>query len=179
MMHDYRILVPGEPVPKARARAGKGGRFYTPKETEEYEKRVRLVALAAKPSGWPMRCRYRIDVTVCRSDRGDLDNYIKAALDAVNPRKAKGGKRPRVAVPGVLWIDDSRVHELAARIVNVLPGEARLELRVTALPVRCERKTCGGRETFYPDDQGRCEDCAARMTTKATRRTPQRRRNAA
>ena len=161
MAVEFRFVVPGEPVPKQRARAGKGGRFYTPKETENYERAVRMVATSARPTGWPMRCRYHVEMVVFRSARGDLDNYAKT-IDALNPRKAKGGKRPRPAVPGVLWIDDSRVYSDEHRIEDVEPAQARMEVRVVAIPVRCKLKTCGGAETYFPDDEDRCETCAAK-----------------
>lgn len=158
MAVECSFVVPGEPVPKQRARAGKGGRFYTPKETENYERTVRMVALSARPTGWPMRCRYHVEMVVFRSARGDLDNYAKT-IDALNPRKAKGS---RPAVPGVLWIDDARVYSDSHRIEDVEPARARLEVRVVATPVRCKLKSCGHAETFFPDDQDRCETCAAR-----------------
>lgn len=172
---EVRFTVPGEPVPKERPRfatTGRGGkalavpRVYTPKSTEEYEKRVRLVAQAAKPTGWPMRCRYVTFVAVYRSiERGDDDNYLKAVKDALNPRRAKGGKRPRPAVPGVLWSDDGRGRKSTVEIFDGDP-HPRTEVRIVAVPVRCKLKGCGGRETFYPDADGRCEGCASKAAAR-------------
>mgnify|MGYP003442549611 FL=1 len=167
----FSFDVPGEPMPKERAEPtvrGKRVVFRTGDRTADYEARVRLVAQANRPANWPLRCRYRMDIVVCRSEKGDIDNYTKAAADSLNPRRAKyagKGARKRLVrahVPGVLWIDDCRVYEGSQRIVDVAPKEARLIVTVCALPVPCVNKRCGGKPTFYPDDGGRCEECAAR-----------------
>lgn len=174
---EVRFTVPGEPVPKERPRfatRGRSGkalavpRVYTPPTTEEYEKRVRLVAQAARPTGWPMRCDYRVAITVYRAARGDWDNYAKAIMDALNPRRAKGGRRPRPAVPGVLWSDDARS---SGGTVSTEPAEGnpRVEVSVMAFPVRCKLKGCGGQTTLYPDEQGRCETCAAKAAARRVR----------
>lgn len=168
------FIVPGEPVPKERARfatTGRGGkalavpRVYTPKTTEDYEKRVRLVAQAARPTGWPMRCDYRVSIQIFRTERGDWDNYVKAIMDALNPRRAKGGKRPRPAVPGVLWTDDARSSggTVTCETVQTNP---RVEVSVMAFPVRCKLKRCGGQETMFPDEDGRCEACQQKHRMK-------------
>ena len=172
------FIVPGEPVPKERAEptirraAGKlRVSFRQGDRTAEYEACVRMIAQAARPAGWPMRCRYRVDLTICRSEPGDKDNYEKAALDSVNPRRAKyagKGARKRLvrpAVPGVLWVDDRRVYEGEQKLVDVAAREARLEVRVTALPVPCERKACDAK-TLYPDDDGWCQACQPKHRTK-------------
>ncbi len=123
-----------------------------------------MIAQAHRPTGWPMRCRYRVDLLIFRSERGDKDNYEKSALDSVNPRRAKykgkGAKRRvvRPAVPGVLWLDDGRVYEGSQAIRDVEPMDARLEVTVTALPVTCSRDACTA-TTLYPDEDGRCSAC--------------------
>lgn len=89
------VRVEGAPVPKGRPRAtARGGRVrtYTPPETAAYEARVAEAARAAmRAYGWPTggwrdpRVRYLVEVAVALpADRGDLDNYLKAAADAVN-----------------------------------------------------------------------------------------------
>ena len=150
MRVEFSFVVPGEPVPKARARvsirAGKV-RTHTPARTQNYEATVRLCGAAARPSGWPMRARYAVEITARRgAARSDLDNIVKAATDALHT---------------VAWQNDSRVYAITARMEDGCekPG---LEVRIVAIPVRCKLKSCGGAETFYPDDEGRCETCAAR-----------------
>ena len=80
------FIVPGEPVPKERAEptirraAGKlRVSFRQGDRTAEYEACVRMIAQAARPAGWPMRCRYRVDLTICRSEPGVFFNDAATA----------------------------------------------------------------------------------------------------
>ena len=178
MRVEMSFVVPGEPVPKGRARVStrqvrtsKGMRtavrMYTPKETEEYEARVRLIAQAHRPTGWPMDCHYALDIEVSRTEQGDWDNYSKCVCDAVNPRRAKRGKRGHAAVPGVLWADDRLVRVAVVRLFDVATAPS-LIMRVTAQPVVCDIATCGA-ETFFPIEN-RCEACAAMLEAKRAAR---------
>ncbi len=104
-MTAIRFVVPGPPVPKARARvvqrSGRS-RAFTPALTARYEKTVATYALCARAAlveRWPLDARYRVEVRVYRRRAGDLDNVVKSALDACN---------------GVLWADDAQVDELHA-----------------------------------------------------------------
>jgi len=150
MRVEFAFTVPGQPVPKGRGRASvRGGKVHirTPEATVAYESTVRLIAATARPSGWPMRARYEVVVRAYRgAARSDLDNLVKAASDALNT---------------IAWADDSRVYRIDAEMSDGAEAP-RLDVRITAHPVRCSRKTCGGRETFYPDEQGRCEECQSR-----------------
>ncbi len=160
------FVVPGEPVPKGRPHASIRRRgkklaihMRTPEKTVDYEARVRIIAQAHKPSGWPMYCHYAVHVCVYRADAsgGDFDNYLKI-VDGLNPRRAKG-KRP--AVLGVLWSDDCRVRYADVEIFDHA-DQPRLEIRVSALTAPCKNKGCGHKCTYHLDAAGRCEDCAAR-----------------
>lgn len=124
------FTVPGKPVPKQRARMGKGGRFYTPPDTRRYEALVRLHALKATqsyrlPRGclprdpWPKSARYGIEVLATWGDARarDLDNLLKSICDGGN---------------GVLWDDDSQIDRKT--ISRTLPEKApRAVVRVTVL----------------------------------------------
>lgn len=104
---DYGITVPGKVVGKGRPRFTKAGHAYTPKATVEFERRVRAVWIAA---GHPMLTGpLAVRVTVVRplpksapksrdgewdTYRPDLDNVVKAVLDALN---------------GVAYEDDAQV----------------------------------------------------------------------
>lgn len=174
------FVVPGEPMPKERAEPTIGKRkredgttqhfakFRPGDRTAEYEKTVRLCAMAARPSDWPRNCRYRMDLVIYRSSPGDKDNYEKSAADGLNPVRAKyKGKGfakhvVRPAVPGVLWLDDRRVYEGEQYIVDVAPKDARMVVVVTAIQVACPNVRCGRALTYYPDEDGRCEQCAAK-----------------
>jgi len=125
-MTDLRFTIPGEPVPKGRARTRvvttKGGKsfasHYTPAETKAYEQKVALLCQAAVSAQrwlWSPKDRFAVTVHVFRTHEGkggDLDNYIKAVSDAingiafaddryiraVNAAMAQDAERPRVEV---------------------------------------------------------------------------------
>lgn len=116
------FTVPGEPVPKGRARAfvraGKIG-HYTPPTTVAYEKLVRLCAMQAMqgrppitgpvsltvaayfsiPNSWSLKKqREAQNGIIHHTKRPDLDNSIKI-VDALN---------------GIVWVDDCQVIQLQA-----------------------------------------------------------------
>lgn len=115
------VHVPGQPVAKARPRMTRSGHVYTPAPSRKYEAMARQCAVLAmrgrerlegavhvgvtvilpvRPS-WPAAKRAAaLSGDVHPTARPDLDNYIKAALDACN---------------AVLWADDCQVVSLAAR----------------------------------------------------------------
>lgn len=112
-MTEIWVEVPGEPVPKGRPRFARNGHVYTPSETVAYEETI----------GWKFRETYtgspfegpvRVTVIVRECNRravhqGDLDNYVKVALDALN---------------GLAWADDRQVVSIAASITreSATPG---------------------------------------------------------
>src|SRR5262245_12759185 len=99
------IIIGGEPVAKGRPRMTRRGFAYTPAATRKYEAHGRLCAQLAMdgrpPINVPVRAEIVIDLPVpaswsgkrrdaaVRGDvrpttRPDADNYVKAALDAIN-----------------------------------------------------------------------------------------------
>lgn len=100
MTDRLRFVVEGEPVPKGRPRfavrkGANGKNFvkpYTPKETEAYADKVRLVAqAAASAQRWKTdeRDRFTVVIAVYRTHYdagGDVDNYGKEILDAIIPK---------------------------------------------------------------------------------------------
>jgi crossover junction endodeoxyribonuclease RusA len=118
-----RFTVAGNPVPKARARRGKGGRHYTPPKTRAFEQRVRWAGIAAASvAGWKPAAgaSYALALFVVFPDRRpkDLDNVLKSVSDALN---------------GVAWLDDAQVHELTVRrsIDRTAP---RVEVQIRRIP---------------------------------------------
>ena len=79
--------VPGPPVPKARPRAGRWGRFYTPQKTVAYERHVGSCALAAVLANrkWVKTSEYQVQLDIYYRDKrsGDLDNLEKSILDGM------------------------------------------------------------------------------------------------
>lgn len=161
---EMSFVVPGHPVPKARARVSfRNGKAHahTPAKTQNFEATVRLCAASARPSGWPLRARYALHLGVfLPHERGDLDNYLKSVGDACN---------------GILWHDDSVKYvgevSMLAAIDQVRP---RVEVRLVATPAHCKLVGCGHAPTLFPDDEGRCEDCST--TTRSRARSPRARR---
>lgn len=109
-----------DPVAKARARAGAGGRFYTPKKTSNYESIVALHAKQAMkwrahidsacvlnlvfhmpiPKSWSQKKRAQaIGGEIRHTSKPDLDNLIKAIKDGLN---------------GIVWVDDAQVVRVVA-----------------------------------------------------------------
>jgi Holliday junction resolvase RusA-like endonuclease len=104
---ELAFVVPGHPVPKARARIvrsaerGAKPRAFTPARSSAWEGRVALMArAAASRSGWRAssdRCCVEI-VLAGLSALADVDNAAKSILDGCN---------------GITWDDDRRVVALA------------------------------------------------------------------
>jgi Holliday junction resolvase RusA-like endonuclease len=99
------ITIGGEPTAKGRPRATRRGFVYTPAKTRRYEAHGRLAAQLAMngrppieapvrvellielpvPSSWSERKRAdAITGAVRPTSRPDVDNYLKAILDAIN-----------------------------------------------------------------------------------------------
>lgn len=130
-MSELRFIVPGEPVPKGRARtrvvttkAGKSfATHYTPAETKAFEQKVALLcqaAVAAHRWLWSPKDRFAVTVRIFRKHEGaggDLDNYVKAVSDAIN---------------GVAFGDDRYVRELVASLVQDVE-QPRVEVVVTRI----------------------------------------------
>jgi Holliday junction resolvase RusA-like endonuclease len=114
------IVIGGVAVAKGRPRVTRKGFVYTPGATRKYEAYRRLAAQEAMvdraPIAVPAKAEISVDLPVPQSwsakrqatalagyirptSRPDTDNYVKAALDAIN---------------GIAITDDSLVVELAA-----------------------------------------------------------------
>lgn len=115
-----RLEIPGRPVPWQRVRTNQG-RFFTPKETREYEEAVAWICKAQRERLGETPCDIEIElhedkaivIVTPRPDepkrklKGDVDNYAKAILDGMQ----KGG----------LMKDDRQVNSL--RLSFVRPTE--------------------------------------------------------
>lgn len=124
------IVIPGQPVPKARPRVLKSGITYTPKRTAEYERLTRLIysakykrpldgsvrmdirAYFAIPKSYPQNKRAALEGTHYPK-RPDPDNIAKIIMDALN---------------GLAYEDDSKVVELS--IEKRYSENPRVEVRI-------------------------------------------------
>lgn len=107
-MTEYRVVFQGAPIAKQRPRMTRSGRAYTPQRTKDAERRI-----AEQYEGPLFEGDVCIDicltkdavaVTIWDADytpvgmRGDIDNYAKTILDALN---------------GLAWNDDRQVAHLS------------------------------------------------------------------
>lgn len=133
--------IPGKCIAKQRARKGKGGNFYTPQPTREYETEVAWQAKIAKKHRKPFTCAVSVDILIHEPippswppsqrkralareilpKKNDLDNKIKSLNDGMN---------------GILYLDDKQVAKITAEhfysetpkaIITVKPYDARKE----------------------------------------------------
>jgi Holliday junction resolvase RusA-like endonuclease len=139
MSDPITIVIGGEAVAKGRPRMTRRGFAYTPAATRKYEAHGRLAAQQAMdgrpPIDVPVRAEITVDLPVPMSwsgkrqdaalrgeisptSRPDVDNYVKAALDAIN---------------AIVVSDDSLVVELRAikqfgavpkLVVTIVPTDA-------------------------------------------------------
>jgi Holliday junction resolvase RusA-like endonuclease len=104
-MAPVRFTVPGDPVPLARPRLGKGRRVYTPARSSQYQDLVALLVRSVAPAGRDSQALFGIQAEFYRSTarRCDLDNLLKSILDGITRADR-------------LWADDSQVREIKARL---------------------------------------------------------------
>lgn len=134
------FAVDGRPVPKGRPRVTRHG-TYTPKSTQIFETAVRAAWLKTGekpfengealevmvnayfpiPSGTPKRKRDGLDLSPYLK-RGDIDNIIKAVLDALN---------------GYAYKDDSAVYSVYGRKIYTM-GEPFTAVTIRSVEDRDE-----------------------------------------
>ena len=119
ILESVSFTVLGPPRAKERARVTSRGTF-TPRRTREYEQAVADQGAWHCGAHWSLDGAYRVLVTFVFADRRrrDIDNCLKAVLDALN---------------GIAWDDDSQVATVRC---SKLVGEApRTEIIVERLAV--------------------------------------------
>jgi Holliday junction resolvase RusA-like endonuclease len=102
------LRIPGEPVPKARPRLGRGNAIYTPDTTIAQERRIANYLKVTYPRlepydggvGLLVRCSFT------GKGRGDWDNLGKLCSDALN-RKA--------------YLDDRQVRRAQVELLSLQP----------------------------------------------------------
>jgi len=108
-----KFIVPGQPVPLARARLGKFGRFYTLKKCLEWQRKVHLFATAAGLRKTDKAIA--IKAVFYRSDnrRLDIDNLQKNLFDALR-----------------YFFDDSQIIEVHVAKRGCEKGAERTEVEI-------------------------------------------------
>lgn len=124
----FFAVIPGTPVPMARARSGRGGRHYTPQKQREWMANVRwALNREAAARGYPIGHERPVELeltfvferaksnkTTAHTQRPDASNLAKLIEDAAN---------------GVLFHDDSQVIRLIANKKWGLPARTEVALR--------------------------------------------------
>lgn len=131
------ICVLGDPKSKARPRLGKGGRTYTPSDTEAAEAllaaRVRNALRGRCPDPAPASFGVMAIFFQEGRQRRDVDNMLKLVMDAIT----LSAKRYRTG----LWVDDSQVSEVSARLVRASDAP-RTHLRVYSTLTEAAPASC-------------------------------------
>lgn len=160
------LCLEGDPKSKARPRLGKGGRTYTPADTEAAEAlvaaRVRNALRGRRPDPAPASFGVMAVFFQQGRQRRDVDNMLKLVMDAVTLSANRYGIG--------LWVDDSQVSEISARLVRA-SDHPRTHLRIystlTEAAPTADCEYCGTSFRTYPSQPGRY--CSRRCAGLASR----------
>ncbi len=130
------FCVPGQPLPKQRARVVNGHGF-TPRKTRDNEAAIRDLARAAMNGQPSYAGPVKLEARFYRADarKVDLDNLCKQVLDSIQmvpARDARGKRKARAAQECVL-VNDSQVREIHC-FLSIDREHPRAVVRVEALP---------------------------------------------
>lgn len=133
------FTVPGEAVPKGRPRSTKRGITYTPEKTRKYEDYVRSVALQYAPKEL-LKCALDVELrfflqrpktlskrVVHHIKRPDIDNFAKALLDSLEPRKHP--KKTQKTNDGAVYENDAQIVRLL--VTKEYGTPSRVEVKIT------------------------------------------------
>ena len=138
-MTTIKFVIPGNPVPKGRARSTKRGITYTPEKTRAYENYVRSVSsqhapkellkgalevelhfFLQRPKSLPKRVVHSIK-------KPDIDNYAKLFLDSLEPRKRPTKKQN--PLEGAIYENDAQIIRLL--VTKEYSRSPRVEVKIT------------------------------------------------
>lgn len=146
---DIYFIVPGEVRPKERPRFTRSGRVFTPKKTQEYERKVKAAYMSECPSGMAFPdcsvemvlniymqvpksySKKKRDHMICfefPTKKPDIDNQIKAVADALN---------------GVAYTDDSQIVSITVNKFWSEESRAEITLREVVNDSHYEQKQNG------------------------------------
>jgi Holliday junction resolvase RusA-like endonuclease len=160
--HDYtplgeivKISFRGDPASKQRPRVV-DRRAFTPKETKQAEKALKLLLVLSYPKMEPdgEHCfEVSINFFCLRRQRKDLDNMTKLVLDACN---------------GIVWVDDSQVTALNLRVSRG-SDHPRTELSIIAIEsdipfIICP---CGNKVRLYRSTEKTRRFCSRACSVKS------------
>ena len=122
-LRSLAFTVHGTPIPKARARKGRGNHWHTPAATRKYETQIGWTARAALSAlegpRWPLDARYRVECAIYTPDARarDCSNILKSVEDAMNE---------------IVFNDDSQVIETAT-LKRIDRDDPRIDVRIYVL----------------------------------------------
>ncbi len=122
-----KLVIEGEPVPKGRPRVNrKTGTFYTPRETQAWEKQIAYLAMAAKGKIEFEPVRFEAMFYTAKKKPADWDNLAKSLCDGLNTWA---------------FTDDSQICE--AHVVRVRSDRPRVEVSIEPCVERSELQGLG------------------------------------
>lgn len=118
-MPDYNFVVLGRPKGKGRPRFARKGKFvttYTPKETEEYEKKIRQVFREKYGNAKPLNGNVEMKIIACFAvPKGTSKKKAAELLDTPYPKKPDADNISKIVLDSlnaVAFEDDNAVVKL-------------------------------------------------------------------
>jgi len=98
-----KIVIQGPPIVQERPRKGRYGNFYDPSSKAKQRLSYELLVERHKMQRKPLTENVALEVVFYGLKKGDIDNAIKALLDAGNK---------------ILWEDDKQIVAIEAHVVR-------------------------------------------------------------
>lgn len=112
-----RVVLEGEPTPKGRPRFNRTtGTTYTPRETRAYEDAIAMLLMIQKEKFLFEPVKFTALFFTNKKNPGDVDNFLKATLDAANKQA---------------FTDDKQVVEVHAERIRSTKPRTEITIEVT------------------------------------------------
>jgi Holliday junction resolvase RusA-like endonuclease len=128
-----QLIIPGEPMGKARARMTKTGFVYTPKKTVNYEVLIKELFIVKYPDFHPFNGPVRLNLSAWMK----MPKTSRKRTEAMERGEIRPAKKPDISnilksiedgLNGLAYCDDKQIVE--ARIEKRYSTRPRIELRI-------------------------------------------------